>query len=42
MKIKETTIDGYMNMNYMDNDQYSDGALDECRIDFVYEDDGSE
>jgi len=38
----ETAIDEYMNMNYMDHVQYSDGALDECRIDFVYEDDGSE
>ena len=38
----ETAIDEYMNMNYMDHVQYSDGALDECRIDVVYEDDGSE
>jgi hypothetical protein len=35
MKTKETAIDEYMNMNYMDHVQYSDGALDECRIDFV-------
>ena len=38
----ETAIEEYMNMNYMDHVQYSDGALDECRIDVVYEDDGSE
>lgn len=38
----ETALEEYMNMNYMDHVQYSDGALDECRIDFVYEDDGSE
>jgi hypothetical protein len=38
----ETAIDEYMNMNYMDHVQYADGALDECRIDFVWEDDGSE
>jgi hypothetical protein len=38
----ESAIEEYMNMNYMDHVQYSDGALDECRIDVVYEDDGSE
>jgi hypothetical protein len=38
----ETALDEYMNMNYMDHVQYADGALDECRIDFVWEDDGSE
>jgi hypothetical protein len=38
----ETALDEYMNMNYMDHIQYADGALDECRIDFVWEDDGSE
>jgi len=38
----ETALEEYMNMNYMDHVQYSDGALDECRIDFVYEDDGGE
>lgn len=38
----EQAIEEYMNMNYMDHVQYSDGALDECRIDVVYEDDGSE
>ena len=38
----ETALEEYMNMNYMDHVQYSDGALDECVIDFVYEDDGSE
>ena len=38
----ETALDEYMNMNYMDHVQYSDGALDECRIDVLWEDDGSE
>ena len=38
----EQAIEEYMNMNYMDHVQYADGALDECRIDFVWEDDGSE
>ena len=38
----ETAIEEYMNMNYMDHVQYSDGALDECHIDVVIEDDGSE
>jgi hypothetical protein len=38
----EQAIEEYMNMNYMDHVQYSDGALDECRIDVVWEDDGSE
>jgi hypothetical protein len=38
----ETAIEEYMNMNYMDHVQYSDGALDECHIDVVFEDDGSE
>ena len=38
----ESAIEEYMNMNYMDHVQYSDGALDECRIDVVWEDDGSE
>ena len=38
----ESAIEEYMNMNYMDHVQYSDGALDECRIDLVREDDGSE
>ena len=38
----EQAIDEYMNMHYMDHVQYSDGALDECRIDVVWEDDGSE
>jgi hypothetical protein len=38
----ETALDEYMNMNYMDHVQYADGALDECTIDFVWEDDGSE
>ena len=38
----EQAIQEYMDMNYLDHIQYADGALDECRIDFVYEDDGSE
>ena len=38
----ETALDEYMNINYMDHVQYADGALDECTIDFVWEDDGSE
>jgi hypothetical protein len=38
----ETAIEEYMNMNYMDHVQYSDGALDECTISVVLEDDGSE
>ena len=38
----ETAIDEYMNMNYMDHVQYSDGALDECTINILVEDDGSE
>ena len=38
----ETAIEEYMNMNYMDHVQYSDGALDECIISVVLEDDGSE
>jgi len=31
-----------MDMNYLDHIQYADGALDECTVNFVYEDDGSE
>ena len=38
----EQAIDEYMNMNYMDHVQYSDGALDECIVSVVIEDDGSE
>jgi hypothetical protein len=38
----ETAIQEYMDMNYMDHVQYSDGALDECTINVVLEDDGSE
>jgi len=38
----ETAIEEYMNMNYMDHVQYSDGALDECIISVVLEDDGNE
>jgi hypothetical protein len=38
----ETAIQEYMDMNYMDHVQYSDGALDECTVKVVIEDDGSE
>lgn len=38
----ETAIEEHMNMNYMEHVQYADGAMDECTIDFTYEDDGSE
>lgn len=38
----ETAIQEYMDMNYMDHIQYSDGALDECNIDVIIEDDDSE
>jgi hypothetical protein len=38
----ETAIEEYMNMNYLEHIQYADGALDECTIDFQYEDDGNE
>ena len=38
----ETAIEVYMNMLYMLQVQYSDGALDECIISVVLEDDGSE
>lgn len=38
----EQAIQDHMDMNYLDHIQYADGALDECRIDFLYEDDGSE
>ena len=38
----EQAIQEYMDMNYMDHVQYSDGALDECIVSVVIEDDGSE
>ena len=38
----EQAIQDYMDMNYMDHVQYSDGALDECTINILVEDDGSE
>jgi hypothetical protein len=38
----ETAIEEYMNMNYIDHVQYADGALDECTINVLLEDDGSE
>jgi hypothetical protein len=31
-----------MDMNYYEYVNNSDGALDECTVNFVYEDDGSE
>ena len=38
----ETAIQEYMDMNYIDHVQYADGALDECTVNVVIEDDGSE
>lgn len=38
----ETAIQEYMDMNYLEHIQYADGALDECTVDFQYEDDGNE
>jgi hypothetical protein len=38
----EQAIQEHMDMNYLDHIQYADGALDECNIEFLYEDDGSE
>lgn len=38
----EQAIQEYMDMNYMDHVQYADGALDECTVNVVIEDDGSE
>ena len=38
----ERAIEEHMDFNYLELIQYSDGALDECTIDFEYEDDGSE
>lgn len=38
----EQAIQEHMDMNYLDHIQYADGALDECRVEFLYEDDGSE
>jgi len=38
----EQAIQDHMDMNYLDHIQYADGALDECRIEFLYEDDGGE
>jgi hypothetical protein len=38
----EQAIQDHMDMNYLEHIQYADGALDECKINFVYEDDGSE
>ena len=38
----EQAIQEYMDMNYMDHVQYSDGAMDECTINVLIEDDGRE
>jgi hypothetical protein len=38
----EQAIQDHMDMNYLDHIQYADGALDECKVDFIYEDDGGE
>jgi hypothetical protein len=38
----EQAIQEHMDMNYLDHIQYADGALDECKVEFLYEDDGSE
>lgn len=38
----EQAIQEHMDMNYLDHIQYADGALDECDINFLYEDDGGE
>jgi hypothetical protein len=38
----EQALQDHMDMNYLDHIQYADGALDECTVNFVYEDDGSE
>ena len=38
----EQAIQDYMDMNYLDHVMWADGALDECRVEFVYEDDGGE
>ena len=38
----EQAIKDHMDMNYIDLIQYADGALNECTVDFEYEDDGEE
>ncbi len=38
----EQALQDHMDMNYLDHIQYADGALDECRVEFLYEDDGGE
>ena len=38
----EQAIQDYMDMNYLDHIQYADGALDECNVNFLYEEDGGE
>ena len=38
----ERAIEEHMDFNYLDSIQYADGALDETKITFQYEDDGSE
>lgn len=38
----ERAIEEHMDFNYLELIQYADGALDECKVSFEYEDDGSE
>jgi hypothetical protein len=38
----EQALQDHMDMNYLEHIQYADGAMDECTVHFVYEDDGSE
>ena len=38
----ERAIEEHMDFNYLELIQYADGALDECTVNFEYEDDGSE
>ena len=38
----EQAIQEHMDMNYLDHIQYADGALDECKVEFIYEDEGNE
>lgn len=38
----EQAIKDHMDMNYLDHIQYADGALDECDVNFIYEEEGNE
>jgi hypothetical protein len=38
----ERAIEEHVDFNYLDLIQYADGALDECKITFEFEDDGGE